>query len=197
MKKFTKILTAAAVLLSTLLITGCGAAENLKEALSAPKDTWFRKEVTYKSGSGETEESTDLVVYMCYSDTGYTASNLKKGVTFESGLTVVVIAKNQDSSNTVNEVVNGLVHGKYLLKTFSDKKETEVDADGETSTGKKSITMSPTKWNIIYNSVQMEKEDGTIDIFTTNSLWEKIDDPSNFSWKKIMGNYVLEKLLDD
>ena len=179
MKKFTKILTAAAVLLSTLLITGCGAAENLKEALSAPKDTWFRKEVTYKSGSGENEKSTELVVFMLYSEDGYTSNDLRSDVTVGPGLTVVVISKNEVS----NEVVSELVGKKFLIKTFSNTEQTVVEGgtDDTTSTDTK-IKVSANKWNLIYNSVDnLEKVSGVINPLQRDSAWDKIEKPTSFS----------------
>ena len=39
MKKFTKILGAAALLLCGLMITGCEPINNIKEALAGPKDS--------------------------------------------------------------------------------------------------------------------------------------------------------------
>ena len=85
------------------------------------------------------------------------------------------------------------------MKTFSDKEATEVDTgtDDENASDKKSVKMSPTKWNLIYNSVTMEKQDGTINPLQRDSAWEKLEKPTSFSWKKIMASYLLDKLIED
>ena len=198
MKKFTKIMSIATVLLCGLMIMGCGdTADRLKDALSGPKDTWFRKEITYKTGSGADEKSTELVVFMLYSEDGYTSTELKSDVTVEPGLTVVVISKDQSSSNPV---ISDLTEGKYLMKIFSNIQETEVEGgtDDETSSEAKSIKMSTTKWNLIYNSVSnLEKVTGVINPLQKDSAWKKIEKPNSFSWKKIMANYMLDQLLDE
>ena len=199
MKKFAKIITAAVVLLCGMLLTGCGAADNIKEALSGPKDTWFRKEITYKTGSGADEKSTELVVFMLYSEDGYTSTELRSDVTVGPGLTLVVIPSGEVSDNSV---IQGLTTGKYLIKTFSNTEETEVEGgtdDGTSNTATK-IKMTSTKWNLIYNSVDnLEKLTGVITPLHNDnkSVWHELTKPDTFSWKKIMANYMLDQLLDE
>lgn len=193
MKKFLKIITAAAILLCGFTLAGCAAAQNLKDALSGPKDTWFRKEMNYTSGSN----STQIVVYMCYSDNGYSADDLESTITVGPGLTVVVISK--DQSEDPNPIIAGLTKGKYLMQTFSNSSETEIEGgtDDGTDTSSKSIKMSTAKWNVIYNSVKMEEQPGTINPLQKDTAWEKLTKPTSFSWKKILANYALEKLLNE
>ena len=198
MKKLTKLFLAAAVLACGLVLTGCAAANNIKEAFTAPKDTWFRRTVEYTNKAGS---KTNLYVYMCYSDSGYTADDMKSGINLESGLTVVVTTVNSaDASN----VITGLTNGKYIIKNFSDKTATElddaVDDENETDTskkGKKSFKMSTTKWNWMYNTVTLEKQNGTITPLKDDSPYTELTDLSNFSWKKIMASYLLDKLLEE
>ena len=193
MKKNIKIFTVISALLVLFTLTGCTAAANIREALSGPKDTWYRKEMTYTNKSGQ---STEVVVFMCYSDNGYTATDLRSDVTLGSGLTVVVIAKDQTLSS--NPVIGDLVTGKYLIKTFSDRETTVVDSGtDDESTESKSIKMDTTKWNLIYNSVAMEKQNGTINPLQRDSAWVKLEKPTSFSWKKIMANYLLDRLLEN
>ncbi len=195
MNKAVKILTITSILLLGLVFSGCAAVNNAKEALSGPKDTWFRKEITYTNNTG----SVELVVYMCYSDNGYTSNNLRSDETVGPGLTLVVINKSQ--SVTENSIISGLVNGKYLIKTFSNSTATDVETgtdDGDNSSSS-AIKMSEAKWNLIYNSVTMEKQTDIIAPLhkDNQSVWAKIVKPDSFSWKKILANYLLDRLLED
>ena len=42
MKKLTKIMIAAAVLLCGFVVTGCGAAETIKEIVDSTHKTWYK-----------------------------------------------------------------------------------------------------------------------------------------------------------
>lgn len=196
MKKFTKILGIAAVLLCGLVIMGCDGLDKVKDALSGPKDTWFKRDITYKTGSGDTEISTELSVFMCYSDNASTAKIKNGTLELPSGLNVVVVAKNVSDTNPV---IEGLVDGKFLFKNISDTQTTEIETgtDDGTQTGTTSIKMSTTKWNLIYNSVAMENYGNSIPLFGDYSQYTQLTKPTSFSWKKIMRNYVLDQLLDD
>ena len=194
MKKFTKILGVAALLLCGLALTGC---RDLKEAFSAPKDTWFRRTVEYTNKDGQ---ETDLYVYMCYSDTGYSASDLSSAAEakMKSGLTVVVTAKTEADTNSV---IKGLTRGKYIIKNFSDTTSTELDDSDDDSekTGKKSFKMSTTKWNWMYNLIALEKQNGTITPLKDDADYSEVTDLAdlkNFSWKKVMASYLLDNLLE-
>ncbi len=200
MKKFTKIMSIAAVLLCGLMITGCGdTADRLKEALSGPKDTWFRRTVEYTNKDGE---KTDLYVYMCYSDTGYTANDMDSTAQakMKSGLTVVVTSKTEADTNPV---ISGLTSGKYILKNFSDQTATDLDDTDDDSNldsskkGKKSFKMSTAKWNWMYNTVTLEKQNGTITPLRDDANYSELTNLSSFSWKKVMASYLLDNLLED
>ena len=63
MKKFTKILSAAALILCGVMFSGC---EDLKDEFEGPKNMWLTKEVTYqKDGTGVGAKAT---VYLYYTD---------------------------------------------------------------------------------------------------------------------------------
>lgn len=195
MKKFTKILSAAALILCTLTLLGC---RDLKEAFSAPKDTWFRRTVEYTNKNGD---KTDLYVYMCYSDTGYSADDLSSDALakMKSGLTVVVTAKTEVDTNPV---ISGLTRGKYIIKNFSDTTSTELDdSDDDTnSTGKQTFKMSTAKWNWMYNLIALDKQNGTITPLRDDANYSEVTeiaDLENFSWKKIMASYLLDNLLGE
>ena len=42
MKKITKIFAVAAVLLSGLMLAGCGATETIKEIIDSTHKTWYK-----------------------------------------------------------------------------------------------------------------------------------------------------------
>ena len=194
MKRFVKIISIAALFVCGMMMTGCAAANNIKEALSGPKDTWFSREINYKPTTSS--EGMPLVVYMRYSDSEYTGHIKTGNITLQSGLNVIIIAKDQ---NITSPIVDGLIGGKFLLANFSDAQPSTVEGgtdDGEDTTVK-TIKMSTTKWNLLYNSVTMVNEGPSLDIFGQNSLWEKMNKPESFSWKKIMANYLLDRLLED
>ena len=194
MKRFVKIMSIAALFVCGMMLTGCAAANNIKEALSGPKDTWFRREITYKTSADS--QGTTLVVFMRYSDTSSTVQYSNTDLVLGSGLNVVVITKDQSTSNSV---ISTLTKNKFLYKNFSDTDESTVEGgtDDGTDTSVKKIKMSTAKWNLLYNSVTMDNYGSSIPMFTEYSSWEKIDKPESFSWKKIMANYLLDRLLED
>lgn len=198
MKRFVKIMSIAALFVCGMMMTGCAAANNIKEALSGPKDTWFSREITYKTGTGANEKSTNLVVFMCYSENGYTSTDMRTDVTINPGLTVVVIPSSEITSN---EVVSGLITGKYLIKTFSNAVPTVVETGTDDSSSETTkLKMSSTKWDLIYNSVtNLERVNGVIQPLHkyNTAAWTELPKPSEFSWKKIMANYLLDRLLED
>ena len=185
MKKFLTMMTAAAVLLCGLVLTGCSNGNN---PFLAPKDTWFRRQINYTNNSGQ---STTLYAYFCYSDNGFTGA--ESSVAIQPGLTVVVTTIN----NTNNTIINELTASKYVLKTFSNTSNTVVGgttADG-TDTETKSFKMSYTKWCWMYNLIRMDQQNGTITPLKDDSGFTELTDLTNFSWKKIMAEYLLDTLL--
>ena len=69
MKKYGKLIVAAAVLLCGMIFTGC---KGLDEIFAGPQDTWFYKQVNYTNKAGNT---TKLNIFLCYSEDGFKTKN--------------------------------------------------------------------------------------------------------------------------
>ena len=192
MKKFSKILGAAALLLCGLMITGCEPINNIKEALAGPKDTWFLRQVDYKKNG--TDTTVKLNVYFCYSDTGFTTET---NVEIQPGLTAVVTG-----SADVAKVLNGLGDNTYIIKNFSNSEETEIEASDDDDENNKNKTikfkMTPAKWSWMYNFVTLENRGKNIAPFNKENNYKEldVDNLKHISWKKIMASYLLDNLLE-
>lgn len=187
MKKYVKLVVAAAVLLCGLVLTGCGD----NNPFLAPKETWFRREIKYTSNS-DSSQFTTLYAYFCYSDDGFTPKN--SSVALDPGLTVVVTTK---SNIDATAIIAELTATKYIKKTFSNTTNTVVGSDGGDAEGTqtKSFRMTYSKWCWMYNLIRMEEQDGTITPLRDDGNYSELTDLSHFSWKKIMADYLLDTLL--
>ena len=183
MKKYVKLFVAAAVLLCGMIFTGC---KDLREALKGPRDTWYWKQVSY---TNKNNQETALNVYLCFSEDGFN-SGVKD---IEPGFTVVITAYTD-----ANDVIDGLTNRKYIMKTFSTTGETSIAAtadDGEDTSGYK-FTMSGTKWDVIYNTIEMTKEEGVITPFRGDISYSPLTSLEDFSWKRLLVESLLGNLLD-
>lgn len=186
MKKFLTIMTAAVVLLCGLVLTGCSNDNN---PFLAPKQTWFRRQITYTNSSGN---STNLYAYFCYSDDAFTPRDSSENL--GAGLTVVVTSIN----NSDDPIITTLTSHKYLLKTFSNTGNTTVGGttDDGSDNETKSFRMSYTKWCWMYNLIRMDQQEGTATPLKNDAGFTELTDLSSFSWKKIMAEYLLDNLLN-
>ena len=182
MKKYVKLFAVAMLLLIGMLLSGC---KDLKEAFSAPKDTWFMRQVTYTNKTGQ---SVSLNVYLCYSEDGF---ETETSVQIEPGLNVVVVG-----STEVNDVIDGLADNKYVIKNFSNSTATTIsDSEDDTDSKSYSFKMSAAKWTWMYNLVELEPRGKTIAPFNKELHYTKLDSLPKLSWKKIMASYLLDNLL--
>ena len=182
MKKYVKLFVAAAVLLCGMIFTGC---KNLREAFAGPQDEWFMRQVTY---TREGKEAT-LNVFLLYSEDAYTTEN---DVPIEPGLTVVVTAYTD-----ANGILNALADDTYIMKTFSNTKTTTISAtDDDSNKDSVSLKMSTTKWDIMYNLIDMESYGNRIPPFDKTQHYHKVDSIENFSWKEILADYLIDSILN-
>lgn len=185
MKKYVKIFAAAVVLLCGMIISGC---KDLKDAFTAPKDTWFMRQITYANKAGN---ETTLNVYLCYTENGFVTET---NVQIEPGLNVVVVG-----STEVNSVINGLTDDKYIIKNFSNSTKTTISNstdDDASDTKTYSFKMSASKWTWMYNLIDLEPRGKNIAPFNKEHPYTKLDNLQNISWKKIMASYLLDSLLE-
>ena len=182
MKKYGKLIVAAAVLLCGMIFTGC---KNLREAFAGPQDEWFMRQVTY---TREGKEAT-LNVFLLYSEDAYTTEN---NVSIEPGLTVVVTAYTD-----ANDILTELADDKYIMKTFSNTETTTITATNDDSNKDSvSLKMSTTKWDIMWNLVEMESYGNRIPPFDKTEHYTKVESITNFSWKRILADYLIDSVLN-
>lgn len=147
MKKI--IIFALAALLCSFSLAGCsGDSED-----GVPgKGVWQKKTVNYKARNADgTDDTTTLEVYLYYSDEAYT-QNLRKEVTIDPGLTVIITASS-DSKTT--QLAQQLVGNKYVMKHY-EKGASLNDDTAENVEDKKGIfkmTVGDGSWRVIYTAL--------------------------------------------
>ena len=143
MKKI--IIFALAALLCSFSLAGCsGDSED-----GVPgKGVWQKKTVDYTAKDGDT---TTLEVYLYYSDEAYT-QNLRKEVTIDPGLTVIITAS---SDSHPSQLAQQLVGNKYVMKHY-EKGASLNDDTAENVEDKKGIfemTVGDGSWRVIYTAL--------------------------------------------
>ena len=143
MKKI--IIFALAALLCSFSLAGCsGDSED-----GVPgKGVWQKKTVDYTAKDGDT---TTLEVYLYYSDEAYT-QNLRKEVTIDPGLTVIITAS---SDSQTSQLAQQLVGNKYVMKHY-EKGASLNDGtaeDVEDKNGISNMTVGDSSWRVIYTAL--------------------------------------------
>ena len=143
MKKI--IIFALAALLCSFSLAGCSSDS---EDGVPGKGTWQKKTVDYTAKDGDT---TTLEVYLYYSDEAYT-QNLRKEVTIDPGLTVIITAS---SDSHPSQLAQQLVGNKYVMKHYEkgaslndDKEEAVEDKNGIFN-----MTVGDGSWRVIYTAL--------------------------------------------
>ena len=207
MKKLFGIISAAVILASAMVFSGCSAED---EEVLAPTETWVEKTYNYTStGSDGTTKTSQLTCYFMFTEKGYANSNLKNvpeasqygsAKTIKPGLTVVAIPA---TSSTLEETFSSAIaSGKkpFVCKTFPLGTLTETDSSDNTSF---SFEMTKAKWNVFYyaNIASFMKNDQLKNppVPLKTEGYEQPDLTSenikkNFSWKKLLANYLLGTL---
>lgn len=192
MKKFTKILGAAALLLCGLMITGC---EDIKDEFEGPKNMWLTKEVTYqKDGTGVGAKAT---VYLYYTDDeNPTVQGLSSDVELKTGLNIVFIPDEPEGdtvSTLYNTFKNAVNDGDIPFAVFNlpKGKESTVNDDGSSEAFK--ITMSDAKWTAFCLANPKTKNTATTEIPypLKSGYFGKVDVTTEeikalFSWRQLL-----------
>ena len=154
------------------------------------KSTWQKKTVDYKAKDGDT---TTLEVYLYYSDEAYT-QNLRKEVTIDPGLTVIITAS---SDSQTSKLAQQLVENKYVMKHY-EKGASLNDDTAENVEDKKGIfemTVGDGSWRVIYtallvsgNTVAQTETPEPIRKGKNYSPLEYVKDEinKNLSWKRLL-----------
>lgn len=157
-----------------------------------PKNKWCLKEFQY---TDDEKQTSSVDCYFLYSDGTYSPSstlvvNNKFDFTVE-GLTVVAIPR-LDSP-----LYSKLGSNKYFVKTFKAGKK-YTDAGEEDASGK--FSMHSTLWTaicVLNPSLVSTASKAVPQPLKVNSGYTELTDLTNFSWKKITAQFLVDKLLSE
>ena len=190
MKKI--IIFALAALLCSFSLAGCsGDSED-----GVPgKGVWQKKTVNYKArnADGTDGDTTILEVYLYYSDEAYT-QNLRKEVTIDPGLTVIITAS---SDSQTSKLAQQLVGNQYVMKHYEKGASLNDDTaeDVEDKDGIFKMTVGDGSWRVIYtallvsgNTVAQTETPEPIRKGKNYSPLEYVKDEinKNLSWKRLL-----------
>ena len=160
--------------------------------LLVQKNKWCNKEFQYTDDEGKT---SFVDCYFLYSDGTYSpASTLVDNNNFDfkaEGLTVVAIPR-LDSP-----LYSTLGNNKYVVKTFIAGKKYNDDGE-ENSSGK--FSMHSTLWTaicVLNPSLVSTASKAVPQPLKVNSGYTVLTDLTNFSWKKITAQFLVDKLLSE
>jgi hypothetical protein len=184
MKKLLKIMTAAAVLLCGLVMTGCGMKEIITETVNDSYNQWYK----YKSSKQIDIPVVDHIDDNDADSEPESTTKLKNAEIYfffnpDAGLTIAI----QSVTTQEVELLKGLYKQNLDVVMGSTKEYPNI--------GKKS-------WYTLWGSGKLEKSDAPkiytnpdecIVLGQTDSAGKK---PS-IQWKKFIANYLLDSLLED
>lgn len=180
MKKLVKILSAAAVLLCGIMLTGCGAAETIKEYVDATHNTWYKykKKIsipvldkTEADSDNAVESSNKLVDAEIYF---YFDSN--------NGLKVAI----QSETKQTVSFLKGLYEQEQTITMGATKQFTKEQFDSK-------------KWTALTLGIRMEKADEP-EISAHPERCIVLGDNENkpkIQWKQFLANYLLGDVLEN
>lgn len=158
-----------------------------------PKNKWCSKEFEY--GNENSTSSSYVDCYFLYSDGTYSPSfTLVENEHFDftvEGLTVVAVPRSG------SELYRRLGANKYVVKTF--KAGESYNADGEQNASGK-FSMKSALWTaicVLNPSLVSSASNSVPEPLKRGSPYTELTDFSNFSWKKITTQFLVDKLLSE
>ena len=187
MKKIMAGLSAMFVLACGMMMTGCELDDTLEDIVG-PKNKWCKKTFDYSNDT----TTSKLTCYFYYTEEAVTDSKLRDGIEIPAGLTVVAIA----STNDANNILSG---NKYVIKTLKQGEKITDDA-ADNVNGK--LTMNSALWTAIcvLNPSIPSSAKSTIPAAINKDsdvVYTELTDMSNFSWKNILAQILIDKLLEE
>ncbi|MCR4736236.1 MAG: hypothetical protein K5829_14660 [Treponema sp.] len=187
MKRFISIFAISLIALSTFMFSGCELFKEVIDEL-APTDTWCS--MSFKVSEVELNFE---VIYVEEEFEGKSTSgskNLKKGVTLEPGITMLItVADNADTSGLAETMFSCLESGMYIMKTFSSSSSSSTDANGDVL----KFAGSQVTWGALYLlKSDLQEEDNQRELpeapyqLTPNASAQEVSDFKNFSWKEFI-----------
>ncbi|MBQ6056729.1 MAG: hypothetical protein IJJ70_08785 [Treponema sp.] len=190
MKKLFGFMTCLAVLLAGVMFTGC---DEVEDELAGPENTWCELPV-YITASEANGDQPDMYLDVIYVPTDYSkqSGSTNLGIDLPAGITVVAHARIKIDSL-------GMDAGSYVVKTFGLN-----DSDNTDSTDNDSYTFkgSKAKWTALYWSKKAMHDTSTQNVLpkaptpvcNTNTGYTELTNLTNFSWKQLLANYLLNSL---
>lgn len=178
MKKFSKILCAAALLLYGFMITGCGAAEAIKEQLEGTYDKWYKYNGNTKIDIplGDTDDEND-------SSKLHDLKDVEFYVYFneQDGLKVAIQTTKEENV----EMLGGLIEQKVDV-TIGGVKEYTIDEFGKA------------KWTSLI-SIVPRQEVSAPKIVADPDACVKLDNLKDYKiqWKKVLKKTLINTLLGE
>lgn len=220
MKKASKFLVVALLVMSAFMMMGCNLL-NMLEEIIGPQKQWrsycYEYKYTPKDEEGNATGDTKTVyldLYLMYSDTDVVVNNITKNTvtgessTLPAGLNIVVIptikTKNNKTNNTddLKELlkvdITGDLNNYYIIKNFPKGEEIDIDgAEAEENPNKKgSFHMNQTAWTLIYNSIVTTKSTVPGEIIEDNRYEREELHVDDVFWKKILYGLAINKLIE-
>lgn len=195
MKRRFSLLTVLLCLGLIISTTACDVIGEVVDEI-VEEDKWATKTFEYTDKDGNV--TAQLECYFLFNTGKYNSNGnyeFAEGVEVTKGWNIVIVG------NTANESIQGLTSNTYMFKHFDGeqklKDEGDSDSDGIT------INFSDELWKAFYIANRKEfNENGTTlippkQILKKNEkMYTLISDPKDFSWKKFLANYLIDKLLE-
>ena len=195
MKRKFSLLT---ILLCLGLIISTSSCDVLNEVADeiVEEDRWVCKNLEYKDNDGAV--TAQLECYFLYNTGKYNSNGNYEwadGVEVSKGWNIVVLG------NSANSVVKDLAAGTYIFKNFDGKQKLK---DGDNDADAVELEFGDTLWKTFYiaNAKEFRENESSIkppkEILKKNEkMYTRISDPKDFSWKKLLANYLIDKLLKE
>ena len=187
MKKITKILAAAAVLACGLILSGCAAAETIKETVVENVNGSYKQWYKYKKG----DKQVDIPVVAKAADDTENAtesSNKLKNVDIYFYFDPDVGLKIAIQSTTTQEVE--MLKGLY---------KTQMDVVMGSTKDYSLATFGKKSWYTLWGSGKIEKTSAPKIVTNPDEciVLGKDNETPAIQWKKVLANYLLDSLLEE
>lgn len=192
MKKATKLLFAALLVLAAFMTFGCALD------IVAPSDQWVEFVYPYETSTG----TVKLKCYAYYTETAKQITTDRKSggefikIDIEPGLSMAITGKviSGDSASLTELFGKSVTNDQYVFTTFKNGATVAMNNDSESDTSNdKGFKMGYSTWLVIYNAILHEDTSSkTPDIVKEG---EKIT-AENFKWKKLMYQLAFAKMGD-
>lgn len=171
-----KLFVLFAVIFCAMMFTGC--LFDFEET----KDTWFCREFNY----GESE----VKCYFFYSDSGFEYADMRDDVEIGPGMTIIVLPTEG------SPLLESIGEEHFVIKTWARGSSLEI-GEGEDGEAARTINMSDNIWKLLYIGIIGNSHCSTPAVLSDTETRTPLEDLTNFSWKKMLAQFLTDKLLDE